>query len=563
MTVNDNGFQDRYHFRFQINQTDFDVHLIHQGKGKYTVKAQATKPTQQYTEQVEKVEAAFRESIAPVTEDSITKVLLGIKAKLIEDRGFLEDAEREYAVNRIKVAVEHHFTCTSAKAMTSPQSSAVLLPKPSKEVSTWLNRDNIVLPHRRRLVAEKCWEIFSIKGGRDFRGLKAYLSNTSKNPEEMARLFEVAIKENNFAAFAILFDHLTTDQVRMINSSENLNAILFERITTVPRQITQNDIKNLKLYIDEINFSGIVTISDGQSVHTVRSKKFETSKNEPIPFSIHSLSKVFTGALAILLIKNGVITPETLDRKPLELDPEVIQQLPNTVKNHLSQISLREIMIHKGKLGDYLENYIKAIEEALVHGKPVPVITKAEDLLKYADGVIQENEYSNLGILLVGLAIQHHYNKKYGTKDRKFTFEEILKELILDPLEITLLIQKPHKAQFNELDKVAPFICGSPAGGHWTTTEDLQKLGAWLNKQCNTNPSDPKGFREICNQFGEEFYNRVEREVFHTGSIVTSSAFLSSFIDNGFTISIATDNEEGAFLMLRVYGAIVENMLLA
>lgn len=105
--------ENNFHFRFQHNQKDFDVRLTHQGQGKYAIHLFATSPKAKPEQlaQAKQIEALFRERMkdTPVTDDSIAKTLLDMQAKLIEDRGFLDSAEREYALNRILVRKDISF----------------------------------------------------------------------------------------------------------------------------------------------------------------------------------------------------------------------------------------------------------------------------------------------------------------------------------------------------------------------------------------------------------------------------------------------------------------------
>jgi CubicO group peptidase (beta-lactamase class C family) len=426
-----------------------------------------------------------------------------------------------------------------------------------RDLSTWTQRDLKLLPSRRRLVAEKCWDVYVTNAektkekGRNYNGLKNFLINTSPHSQEAQKRFEEAIREKDFDIFVSLFDHLSTNQVHRVNDSEDLDAIPSGKVRQDIRLITKEDLENLKKYMEETGFSGIVTISDGQSVHTIRSKKFESLPEDRIPFSIHSVGKVFTGALVLLMTKDNVITPDILNNPPLEIDPRIKKKLPLNVQKHLSNISLGQAMTHQGMLGDYLGDYEKTIEIALKEGVSPPAINRAEDLIAFSDDQIKKNDYSNLGLLLTGLSIQYHYNKKHGTS---LTYDQILKTQILDPIGINLATKKPKNAHYNEEDPIAPHIEGGPAGGYWTTSEDLHKFGRWLNNQCK----DPE-FCESCEKFGSEFYSEKRREISHSGFISSASAHLSSFLDNGITISVMSD--EGQLAAPRLRGAIIENIL--
>jgi hypothetical protein len=89
-------------------------------------------------------------------------------------------------------------------------------------------------------------------------------------------------------------------------------------------------------------------------------------------------------------------------------------------------------------------------------------------------------------------------------------------------------------ARVNKEDLSSPHIAGGPAGGYWTTAEDLLKFGKWLGTK-----SKDEQFMRLANTYGGEFYNN--REFSHGGSIESASAHISHRIDNGLTVSVMSD----------------------
>lgn len=416
--------------------------------------------------------------------------------------------------------------------------------KNAPRASEWVEKEKADLPAHREMIAKKYWKDFVLKTvNKNHADLKHFLAETSPNPSLTERRFDRAMKEKNFLLFLSVFKHLTPEQVFQVNDGEQLNAIPIP-VTHEMRTITPKDLKNLKEYMDETIFSGVVTLSDSRSTYTITSKKFNGTTP---PFAIHSVGKVFTGALVLQLVRKGILSREILD-EPIELDPKVKAALPPAVKAHLSKTTLHQVMLHEGDYGDYLGKYIEAINKALQAGLPPPKMERPEDFLRFADGKIVKNRYSNLGILLVALSIQHHV---------KVPFDELLKKHILDPAGVELSIVRPNGGVFNEEDPVAGHIAGSPAGGYWMSPHDLNAFGRWFNQQCLSD----REFMGLAEQYGGEFYQKGERMMSHAGMIDSATAHFATYLDNGVTVSILSD--QGQLSATRLHRAICEHMLAA
>ena len=63
----------------------------------------------------------------------------------------------------------------------------------------------------------------------------------------------------------------------------------------------------------------------------------------------------------------------------------------------------------------------------------------------------------------------------------------------------------------------------------------------------------------LLEEFGGEFYLSKEKEIAHMGAIPSSSAYLSTFLDNGFTIAVMSNN--GRTKARQIRNAIVDHML--
>ena len=85
-----------------------------------------------------------------------------------------------------------------------------------------------------------------------------------------------------------------------------------------------------------------------------------------------------------------------------------------------------------------------------------------------------------------------------------------------------------------------------PAGGYWTSTDDLAKFGEWLYHKCITDSS----FIKLIEQYGQEFYDQKSQTIFHSGSISSSSAYLLVSLKTGAEIAIFSDKSSNVAIDL-------------
>ncbi len=417
----------------------------------------------------------------------------------------------------------------------------------------WLKREkdikskaNSILSDSKVKVATACFAKYTSETNTsDPKGLREYLVNVAVDEGDptdrkvLAEKFDEALRSKDLKSFIEMFDRANIGDLRQIDHEEDLNA-LPRKVSGKIIAITDTNINGLKKYMQAIGFSGVVSFMDSRLPRpiTVKSKNLESTGKEEVPFSVHSVSKVHTGILAIQLMKAGILPKEAMAR-PLELDEAVRKVLPETVLKQLAKTNMHAAMLHRANLGDYAKQYEKLIQVHVEIGLDPPVITKPEDFLQFADSQITENTYSNLGILLVGLSLQHHYNKWAKARGLPTkTIEELTKEYVLDPSETSLSTHRPPNGRYNESDPAAQYIVGSPAGGGWTSTEDLAQLGNWFRQEYNR---DKEKFAPLVDAFGGEFFNIKDKMLFHVGAIDSSSAALVTFIDNGVSVAIASD----------------------
>lgn len=486
----------------------------------------------------------------------------------------------------------------------------LLLNKPgTRHIGEWCKEENKNLPLERKAVAQAFWQ--TVKDPRPFldflkgeniaapiieaftealkekTALAIASSMDSKNhsniPGEINEAEapesgreEIATKtEESSKAFISLFDHFSRGQVDTIEAIERLNIFpMREGVKDVV--ITDKEMARLGDYMQNVGFSGVVSISvpsDGHALHTIGT---DNINNTQAPFSIHSVGKIFTGLLATLMIKQGIID-ETKLGLPVQLDDstkEAIREKSPILADHLEKTSLRELMLHQSGLKDYLGNYQDAIEHALEAGSPVPEINRPEDLIQFAEVTTEavdsqkgEMHYSNLGLLLVGLSIQHLYNEKNKGKEgfQPLSYDQILEENIFRPAGMTVSLKKPAHGVFNDKkDPVAPHICATPSGGHWTTAQEMQKFGKWIYDEVKKEGKGEKGDQtlfQVMERHGGEFYR--DGVVSHLGAIESASAQFSTSLDNGVIVTVMSNREkmDQEFAARQIYYTIDRNIL--
>lgn len=339
-------------------------------------------------------------------------------------------------------------------------------------------------------------------------------------------------------------------EAKLIDLNNGLNIIDWSE-PDQSREVTDNDLFKLDQYLVDAGISAAITI--GNINHG-----FKTVQSHGIPdasaFSIHSVAKIFTGVLVFRMIeekpnKQDSILSEELINSPIinQLDSEALNYLPPSIRHHLEQnkITLFQLMTHRSGLGDY--GYDKGTgqyRDRLERDETVK-INEIADFLQFAEPTIYEfgnnYHYSNLGITLVGLAIECAYARyrrdNPQLKMESLNFIRIMKKYILDEAEMTIFEEKaPINARFNVNDQFVKNMVGGPAAGYWTTTEDLAKFGHWLYRKCE-NPS----FKDLLELYGEEFYFRDQNIIQHPGTFPSSSAYLFISLRTGTIVAVLSD----------------------
>ncbi|WP_131775118.1 serine hydrolase domain-containing protein [Legionella anisa] len=402
----------------------------------------------------------------------------------------------------------------------------------------------------------------------DKEGLVGYLAVClKKDKEEVRALFEsVSETERSiegFEEFEVFFQELKPLDAKVIPF--NCPDIGFNPWPELSegQYLPESSSILLEEYLEDSDIAAAVSASDAYQIAHVAAADVD---GRPNVYPIHSVAKVFTGVLAIMMMhekpdgEHSIVPEANLDL-PIkgQLDPEAWALLPDNIRAHLERnnVTLGQLMTHKGGVGDYgYDSGTGTYRERLEAGE-LPEVIQISDFLQFAEDKtypVGQFHYSNLGITLVGLAVENAYRtyreSYHALPLPPLNFFAMLKHFVLDDAKMTNFFERApmdseHTVLTNPADKAALGWVGGPAGGYWTTTDDLVKFGQWLYKKCQD-----ATFRDLIQQYGEEFYSNGR--IMHPGSSPYSSAFFFLDLATGKTGAIASTDGSATSLGLEI-----------
>jgi len=319
---------------------------------------------------------------------------------------------------------------------------------------------------------------------------------------------------------------VTPDNLDTIMNSLSFNDLALinyhQKLNLIKRDVSPNmNIDKINQYIsDEQLFLGY-SFMIGDKIYNHNSDNI---------YWIFSVDKVFTGILVILMIHNGIINEKDLF-EPIGLDKEVIEQLSSDVIKRLRTTTFLDVMTHNAGLLDYLSKY----GEALKDNENIKTPIEPEDFLKYADTDVSDDYqiYSNLGLLLVQLAVKHYYNKKFSSN---LSYNDILYQYVINVVKLpSFSTFKPKNATYTHNDNV---VAQKSKIGYWMSSSDLLRFGIWLRELCMDDD-----IYKLIRQYGTEFYGgAVDNAIHHGGSFESyGDATFIVYLDRKLIISMLSD----------------------
>jgi hypothetical protein len=239
--------------------------------------------------------------------------------------------------------------------------------------NSWINQEIIIKNKLIDLLPNKIYNLKDKKQLINFINLQLNKKYTLNNFNNLEKIKNIII-------------NLNLTDLYQINNGENFNII---KSNTIPNIY----IKKIKQYIldKKLNISCSI----------FHNNKNILNYNNEI-YAMHSIGKVFTGFLIMILLNLKIITEKDIN-SPIQIDPTILNTIPIKVKNRLKTTTMLDAMTHMSGLKDYLTKYLDALK---INNKINTL--NPEDFVKYIDDDVDKQgifNYSNAGILLCGLSV--------------------------------------------------------------------------------------------------------------------------------------------------------------
>ena len=399
--------------------------------------------------------------------------------------------------------------------------------------------------------------------------LKGYLSAVHQLGDDFSGALDNSLRVEQYNEFKDnVFSKMTIQDIYCIGSLWKSNLLPLENsaITLVDSSQANKDLKMVVSGDPSKKYEGICIVETPNNSLNIGS---EDSKKV---FSLHSVGKIFTGILMCNLISKGVVPEESLHKIGIELgeekksqlpkDEEIKSQLPKSVQEQLTKVSLHQLMTHQANLPDYLGNYMDEIEGKIDKGQKPDSPKEPQDFIKFSEGMkydekgnVKTNNYSNVGILIVGLVALQHYNKDKEPSEKK-TYNELLWDMIINPAGMeNFSVNPPENGLFSDSSKSHKHICGSPAGGYWASASDMKKFAEFIADRWQD-----EGFRDAIKKYGQEFYDSEKQTISHRGELGLgdgTSSFFSLHLPSKTICVVASNSDYSGFTGEKISGLIV------
>ena len=358
----------------------------------------------------------------------------------------------------------------------------------------------------------------------------------------------------NKETFFKFFAHI--DTIKSVGIAEEL--IELPKIINKPVTINDDKQKLLEDYIKERKLTVAAAVgSIKNKVKPICSENYKTSDM----FSIQSITKVFTGLLALRMLEEGVITSDDLEKPSIKLTESATNKLENHPKilARLKEATLHQALTHHAGLGvgegagfgDYYSKYISAIDTALETKQTPPKVNGVEDFIQFIPNQAapfgKDNyKYSNSGIVLAAMSLENLYNqhrlKHPEKKLEMLDFDGMMKKYVTGSQAANMAYFEPlpsprMKVKHHKNDPYTIYMRGSPGGGYLSTVDDLQKFAQWFSIKCENNT-----FVELIKKYGQEFCPCPQtKTIEHTGDGPYNSGFFSLNWETGNLVIVLND----------------------
>jgi len=299
-------------------------------------------------------------------------------------------------------------------------------------------------------------------------------------------------------------------------------------------------------------FSGTALLAkDGKVLVTravgIANRDFDVPVRLDTKFNLGSMNKMFTGVAAMKLVEQG----------RLSLDDPISKFLDDTWLPRVdkSKVLVKHLLTHTSGLGTYFNETYDKSSRLLFRNVDDYKPLVAGETLAFEPGT--KSAYSNTGMLIAGAVIE---------KASGMDYFEFVRRNVTGPAGMT-------STDCYELDKVNPNLAvgyqrrpapagveyrnnifdhvmrGGPAGGGYSTAEDLNRFAQALRKGTLLNPSATgellRPRPEIASpDYGLGFgidQTPLGKRVGHSGGFTGISANLDIYLDAGWTVAVLSN----------------------
>ena len=315
----------------------------------------------------------------------------------------------------------------------------------------------------------------------------------------------------------------------------------------------------LRKLADADVFSGAVLLAkDGKPLfgkaYGQASKEFNAPNRVDTKFNLGSMNKMFT----------AVAIAQLAERGKLSLDDPLSKYLPEYPDPEAAKkIRIKHLLTHTSGLGSYFNEQFRESSRARWRSVDDMMELAKGDSLAFEPG--SRWAYSNTGFLVLGKVIEKASGQDYY---------EYVRENIFKPAGMT-------NTDSYELDRVTPnlalgyekefadggvsfrnnlfehVIRGGPAGGGYSTAEDLLRFDAALRSNKLVGPEYTKLLlspKPELNSpgYGYGFGVNAERQIAgHSGGFPGISSNLDMFLGNGYTAVVLSNYGGGSMPVVR------------
>jgi CubicO group peptidase (beta-lactamase class C family) len=331
-----------------------------------------------------------------------------------------------------------------------------------------------------------------------------------------------------------------------------------ERLT--PAEVAEK----LGAYVDKLAraeaFGGTVLLAkDGQVLSTrvsgLANRDFAVPNTLDTKFNLGSMNKMFTGVAVLQLVEQG----------KLSLDDPIGKYVDETwaAADVRAKVKVKHLLTHTSGLGSYFNDAFFKSSRALYRNVDDYKPLVRDETLTFEPGT--RWSYSNTGMLLAGAVIERaagtdyfEYVRRHVTGPAGMASTDCYELDAVNP-NLAVGYERQRTAQGTSVrnNVFAHVLRGGPAGGGYSTVHDLFRFGQALRggKLLSTASLQQlwSPHPEVASPgYGYGFATEttpVGRIVGHSGGFTGISAYLSLYLDEGYTVAVLSNHGGAATLV--------------